>query len=386
MVLLIISWLILFTLSFGALGFIWLSMRRAALKPWGIKIDETYRPKVSIIIPTYNESNLISFKLENLSKVEYPKNLMQIIVVDSNSDDETVQNVNSFVKQHPEINIQIVIENERKGKSSALNFALKHCKGDVIIVSDADCFWPSDILKKALPFLADPYVGAISGPKILLNPEQSWVTKTEEDYMKSHNLVKLGESKVHSTVFFEGGFSAYKREALESFDPYNTGSDDSGTIIGVVEKDFRAILVSEARFFTAFPVTWRGKMSIKMRRANQLVRVFSRYVVLLLRKRIKNSKRVISHNIVIYLFSPLIFILLLATTIPLALNFPYFAFILIAFLIPKVRTHLFEAMQSYFLLFLTILLIALGKRIVVWGKPTDRALLTEDVLRKRLLI
>jgi cellulose synthase/poly-beta-1,6-N-acetylglucosamine synthase-like glycosyltransferase len=294
--------------------------------------------------------------------------------------------VNNFVRQHPEFKIQVLTESERKGKSAALNFALKRCEGDVIIVSDADCFWPSDILNKALSFLADPNVGAISGPKVLLNPEQSWVTKTEDAYLNSANLIKLGESKIGSTLLFEGGFSAYKKEVIEAFDPYNTGSDDSGTIIKIVEKNARAMFVPEAKFFSAFPATWKGKMGLKTRRANQLVRVFGRYTTLLLGKRIKNSKRVISQNVLVYLFSPVMFILLLITTIPLLLIFPYFVAIFLVFLIPKVNTYLFEAVQSYFVLFLTIFSIAFGKKTVIWDKPEDRDLVTEDMLRQRMLI
>lgn len=386
MFLLIILWLILFSLSFGVLGLIFASMKNAAKKPWRIKINESYKPEVSIVVPTYNESSIICFKLENLSKLKYPKDLMQIIVVDSDSNDQTVSIVNKFIKQHPRIKIQILIESERKGKSTALNFALKRCEGDVVIVSDADCFWPSDILNKALPFLADRNVGAISGPKILLNPEQSWITKTEDAYLNSANLIKLGESKIGSTLLFEGGFSAYKKEVIEAFDPYNTGSDDSGTIIKIVEKHARAMLVPEARFFSAFPVTWKGKMSLKTRRANQLVRVFRIYATLLLRKRVQNSKRVIFQNVLAYLFSPLMFILLLITTIPLVLIFPYFVGIFVVFLIPKVNTYLFEIIQSYFVLFLAIFTIALGKKTLAWDKPEDRDLVTEDTLRQRMLI
>ena len=388
MISLIILWLILCFFSFGALGFIFVSMRNATLRPWQIKTEKSYRPKVSIMIPTRNESGIIRFKLENLSKVKYPKDLAQIIVVDSNSDDETIGVVNTFLRQHPEIDIKVLVESEKEGKSAALNLALKHCEGDIVIVSDADCFWSSDILGKALPFLADPDVKAISGPKILLNPEQSWVTKTEDAYLNSMNLMRLGESKIGSTLLFEGGFSAYKKEAIEAFDPYNTGSDDCGTIIKLIEKNYRTIFVPEANFFTVFPVTWRGKMGMKIRRANQLVRVFGKYAALLLRKRIKNSKRVISQNLLIFLFSPIMFTLLLITTIPLLFIFPYsLAISLFAiFLIPKMRTYLFEALQNYLILLLAIFSVAFGKKIIVWNKPEDRSLLTEDMLRRHRLI
>lgn len=361
-------------------------MKKTALKPWQIQMDKNYRPKVSILVPTYNEFDVIHFKLENLSKLEYPRELKQTIIVDSNSSDHTMDAVSDFLRHHPESNIQVLVERERKGKSPALNAALKHCKGDIVIVSDADCFWPSDILQKALPFLADPNVGAISGPKILLNPQRSWVTRTEDEYLKSMNLVKLGESKLGSTLFFEGGFSAYKKEVLESFDPYNTGSDDCGTIIRMTEKGSRAIFVPEAAFFTTFPATWKEKVSIKTRRASQLVQVFVTYVSLLLRKRVRGAKRVVVQNLFLYLFGPVVFILLLVATIVLLLNFPYFTLGFLILLVPKVRLNLFEVVQNYLLLFIGIFSLVLNKKFVVWDKPKDRTLLTEDMLRRYMLI
>jgi len=386
MFLLIILWLVSFAFSFGVAGFIFVTMSRAAKKPWKLKLDSNFKPKISIIVPTYNEAGIIRFKLENLVKVNYPRDLMQIIVVDSNSEDQTVDIVYEFIRQHPESNIQILRQNERLGKSAALNFALKNCEGEVIVVSDADCFWPSDILEKALPFLADPIVGAVSGPKILLNPTQSWVTKSEDAYLNSMNLLKLGESKVASTLLFEGGFSAFKREIVASFDPYNTGSDDCGSIIPIIEKGYRALLLPEAYFYSSFPTTWREKMYMKLRRANQLIRVFSRYFYLLLNGRIKSSKGIIIKDILLYFVSPLMFILLMVTTISLLLIFPYFATLFLVFLIPKVRIYLFEVVQNYLLLLLAIFSVAIGKNFVTWSKPKDRTIIQGTVLHAYKLI
>lgn len=379
-------WAISFVFSFGVAGFIFVTMRRAAKKPWNIKVDKNYKPKISIIIPTYNEADIIQFKLKNLIKVEYPKNLTQVIVIDSGSEDQTAILASEFAKSHPDRRIQVLTQSKREGKSAALNFALKHCEGEVIIVSDADCFWPSDILKKALPYLADPTVGAISGPKVLLNPDQTWVTETERIYVNLHNQVKLGESKVHSTVFFEGGFGAYKKELLESFDPYNTGSDDSGTVIKILEGNRRAILVPEAKFYSAFPLTWIEKMNIKIRRANQLIRVFVTYAVLLIKRRIKSSKSVILQNIFLYLISPFAFMSFSALTVMLLLNFPYVGLIFLAFLVPKARSCLFELIQNFCTLLLTFFSILFGKKIILWNKSRDRALLSKESLQKYMLI
>jgi len=379
-------WLTFAFFSFGILGLNYIYTREASKRPWKIKTDKEYMPKISIIVPTYNEHEIIGYKLRNLAKLEYPKNLMQIVFIDSQSTDPTVDVIRRFAENYPDVNIKILMENKRKGKSSALNAALKSCTGDVMVVSDADCFWPPNTLSKALSYLADPTVGAISGPKKLLNPEDSWVTKSEDEYLKSMNLMKLGESKKSSTIFFEGGFSAYKNSVLDRFDPYETGSDDCGTVIKVLEKKFRAIMVPEAGFFTTFPETWKGKVEIKIRRANQLVQIFRRYAVLLFKSEIETAKRTVAKNLLVYLLAPIIFPLFVATSFFLMLEFPLTILFLLVFLIPKVRGYLMEAALNYMILLYSIILSVSRKKFAVWKKPQGRTSLTEDMLLQKELI
>jgi len=386
MLLALIVWLIFGIISFGPACYIFYFMRKASKKLWPIKIGNNYKPRVSIIVPTHNESSIIFFKLTNLSRVEYPKNLMDIIIVDSNSCDGTAEIVGNFLEKSPQLNFKLLVEKERKGKSHALNYALNHCKGDIIIVSDADCFWPSDILEKAMPFLADPSVGAISGPKMLLNSNQTWITRMEEGYLRSANVLRLGESKSGSTVFFEGGFSAFKRDAFDRFDPYETGSDDCGTVIRVLEKKFKAMLVPEARFFSVFPTSFHGKIAIKYRRANQLVRVFAKYLVLVSKKRIETTRRIIIPNVILYLFSPAAFIIFSVFTLVLLVHFPPFLLAFTLLVVPSIRFYLYEILESNLLLLAAIFTMLLGKKFSIWSQPQDRTCLTKDMLIRLNLI
>lgn len=382
----ILLWFVLFIFSFGVLGFAFVYTKRATKRPWRINVKNGYKPKVSILVPTFNESKIIYLKLENLARLDYPKDLTQIIVVDSNSKDQTPDIVKDFIGKHPETNLQVLMDYEMKGKSAALNMALEKCQGEVVVISDSDSLWRPDILSKALPYLSDTEVGAISGPKVLLNPEQSWVTKTEDAYLDTLNMRRLGESKIDSTLFFEGGFSAYKKDLVMAFDPYNTGSDDNGTVMQILEKKKRAVFVPEAEFFTVFSTTWKGKLAIKARRANQLVRVLSRYVSLLLGKRIQTCKTIILLNVITLLLSPLIFIFFLGASILLLLQFPYFLLLLSVFLIPRARFFLLEIISSFLLVFVTLFFVVLGKKFMVWKKPEEKVSVTEEMLRARGLI
>lgn len=372
-------------MSFGISGFYFVSMIIRARKPWGLKIDENYSPELSIIIPTHNESGIIKFKLLNLSRLDYPKSLLQFIVVDSNSDDETLRIAEDFAKEHSNLDFQLLTLAE-KGKSAALNFALEHAKGEIVLISDADCFYPRDIIQKSMPYLSNPAIGAISGPKIILNGHSSKTATAEMGYLEAMNLLKLGESKSGFTPLFEGGFSAYKKGLVKVFDPYQTGSDDCGTIIKLAENSQSAILVPEAAFFTTFPETRKERLSIKIRRSNQLVRVFSTYLSLLSHKRVKVTKWVILPNIMMYLFSPVFFILFLPMTAITFVKYPYLVLSLIILLVPKIGRLLIELVQGYLVLFVSLFSVASKKSFLTWNKPLDRHLLTEEMLRKQNLI
>jgi cellulose synthase/poly-beta-1,6-N-acetylglucosamine synthase-like glycosyltransferase len=382
----VIAWLLFGFLSLGPAAFIFYYMKNKSKRSWPTKVDSNYKPRISVIVPTYNESSIILFKLINLSRLRYPKDLMEIVIVDSNSSDDTAEIVRQFSQKEPQVSIKVLVEKERRGKSHALNYALNHCNGDVIIVSDADCFWPSDILEKAMPFLADSSVGAIAGPKILLNPNQTWVTRMEEGYLKSANVLRLGESKVGSTVFFEGGFSAFKREAFDRFDPYGTGSDDCGTVIRVIQKNFRTMLVPEAKFYSTFPASFRGKLGIKLRRINQLVRVFAKYLDLLVQRKLKATKRTVVPNTLLYLFSPIALIVFILLTVFLVFSFPFLLLFFGLLIIPEIRFYFYEIFESNMLLIAAIFGIMLGKEFSIWSQPEDRRLLTKDTLRQFNLI
>lgn len=386
MLVLLAVWVFFGALALGPAAFIYLYMKRKSSGNWPTKVDSHYNPKVSIIIPTYNEANIISYKLANTNKLTYPRRLIELVIVDSHSTDNTVQIIRDFSTRYKDLDIKLIVEDERKGKSHALNNALAECSGEIIIVSDADCFWPKDILEKALPYLADQSVGAIGGPKILFNSKQTWITRMEESYLKSANFLRLGESKAGSTVFFEGGFSAFKKQALDRFDPYGTGSDDCGSIIGVIEKNYRAMLVSEAKFYSTFPSTFRNKISIKIRRINQLVRVFGKYLDLLIKGKVKGSKTSVVPNTLLYLVSPTAFIVFLALTGYLVFLYPLLSLLFLLLLVPQIRFYCYQLLENNILLFISILAVVSGQKFSVWAQPEDRMWLTRDNLASYNLI
>jgi len=89
-------WFLFGALALGPPVFIFLFMKFKSSKSWPTIVDGNYKPKVSIIIPTYNEASVISYKLVNSSRLTYPRDLLEIIIVDSNSSDGTADVVKNF--------------------------------------------------------------------------------------------------------------------------------------------------------------------------------------------------------------------------------------------------------------------------------------------------
>lgn len=341
------------------------------MKPWNLKNDPHYQPSISIIIPTYNEGNVIRHKLQNLAQIDYSKDLIQLIAVDSASTDDTLKEIENFKEEHSNLNIVTIRENERRGKSSALNLALGRSEGEVIIVSDADCFWPRDILSKTIPYLADNEVGAIAGQEKLLNPNQSWVTKTENLYRDKMFKIQLGESKLYSTVQFEGGFGAYKRKVLDQFD-IETGSDDSGTALNLIQKGVRTIVLPQATFYTFFPPSWKGKLTIKIRRTKQFVRIWSKCFRLMIRGKLLLPKRVFLPQAFFLFINPIIFVTFLLSSIFLLFQLPILVLLpIILIAIPKTRIYLIEVFQNNLIALLALIETASGKGSIIWTKAED---------------
>lgn len=368
----IILWLILFGLFFGSYITYFIYLKFHADKKWGLKKDIQFNPNITILVPAHNEEKVIQSKLKNLSEVNYPKEKMEIIFIDDASTDKTLVKTCDYLKYHPELPVKVLKQNPRKGKSSALNIGLEASSNDIVVVTDADSFWPPDILMKALPYISNPTIGAITGRSVSIKSNESWVTKAEEDYLNLINLLRLGESKIHSTIRFEGCFCIFKKGAFDKFD-YESGADDSGTAFKVVQNGFRAILIPEIYAFSEFPNELRSRVKVKIRRAIHLSGLWFKCFKLLLEERLLLPKRIAIPEIFISIFNPIIFIILDFATLLLLFSYPIVLIpliisILILGLIPKIRRFLFNGILDHFILLYSIVYYASNKRIVAWDK------------------
>jgi len=335
-------------IHFGVpLAYYYYAKTRWLPKPWNIKVDENYRPKVTIILPTYNEEKIIEERLENICNQKYSKKLIEIIVVDS-SNDKTPEIVEKWHKDHKDIKINLVKEKERRGKVFALNEALKHTSNDIVIIADADAFWPENAVCETVKWFSDPTVGAVS---CLKKPTDLGFLGTEEGYRTYYNILRLAESKAYSTPIFHGELAAFRKELLLKVNgfPTDIGSDDSHTATEIVSIGYRSIT---PEIWVNEKVPKEDYTLWKIRRAQHLIQHFMKATKLKIKN--KTFKKILATETYLHIINPWI---LLTTTILLAADILLFKSTLsltllfigsILMLIKKYRTWLTQ--QIYLLI------------------------------------
>lgn len=287
---LLVAAITLAVMHFGVpLGYYIFLTRKWLRRPWGLRFNEGYMPRVTIVIPTYNEAGIIKAKLDNIYEQEYPRDKLEVIVVDSASTDGTSEKVREWAAMHPELNLKLIEEPVRRGKAHALNKALQKALGAIFIITDADAQWIyRDTLKRLVKWFSNASVGAVS---CLKRPHKSGPAGVEEGYRNYYNIVRLAESKAWATPIFHGELAAYKKHLLESIGgfPLDVGADDSHTATRIALAGYRAITPDDIYCTELIPK--KGYTAWRIRRAQHLLQHFIK--ILRLKYKLNKNFRII---------------------------------------------------------------------------------------------
>jgi cellulose synthase/poly-beta-1,6-N-acetylglucosamine synthase-like glycosyltransferase len=112
-------------------------------------------PKVSVIVPVKNGGAKIQGLLDSLMQIDYPKDKLEIMIVDGNSSDDTRE----IVSRYP---VKLLLE-EKHGINGARNTGVKHSGGDIIVFTDSDCVVPKDWIKRIVEDFQDSKIGCVGG-------------------------------------------------------------------------------------------------------------------------------------------------------------------------------------------------------------------------------
>jgi cellulose synthase/poly-beta-1,6-N-acetylglucosamine synthase-like glycosyltransferase len=204
-------------------------------------------PSVSIIIPAHNEEDNIKDTVENVKKMKYPKN-KEIIVVDDGSTDKTFE----VAKEIKGIKI---IKKEREGKANALNFGLKHAKGEIVVCIDSDSYPEENALLKTVPFF-EKNVAAVTTSVFVKSAKGILERLQEIEYIMIAWSRKLFEY-LDAIYVTPGPMSLYRKDILQKiggFDEKNL-TEDIEIAWRLIKYNYKIKMDLDTKVYTNAPKT-----------------------------------------------------------------------------------------------------------------------------------
>ncbi len=259
-----------FLLAWGYIGYFHFLrfVTKNTPKPWywnREQIDTDNLPTVSLITPTYNEENVIEEKIKNILELKYPEDKIEFLVVDSNSSDKTQIIINKF----PEI--KLVIQNEAKGKLSAINHAIKLAKNDIIVISDANAIMEKDALLQLCKPFADQSIGCVGAKYNAVGDSATKLISHERDYReREHELWRI--ETVFDSCFVCGELFAFRKKLIQKMNEDTLG-DDLDASIQVRGKGYKVVYQPLAVVYEKVPQSINDFKLQKIRRIIVTIRV-----------------------------------------------------------------------------------------------------------------
>lgn len=177
-------------------------------------------PKVSIIVPAYNEEDTIKKNIESLGKIDYPKDKLEIIIVNDGSRDDTSKIVNKLKGKR----IIFLDNKENRGKAACLNQGVTLSTGEFVACMDSDSEVQSDIIKKTIPYFKDNEVGAVAVTVEVKNAKNFLQKIVKVEYLIGLSLGLRTLSFFNAVHVTPGPFSIYRKKALEEIGMFDVKS------------------------------------------------------------------------------------------------------------------------------------------------------------------
>ena len=243
-----------------------MSRKRELVRP-----EQRYSGSLTILLPVWNEANVLTQKLDNLMETCQGFD-PHLVIIDSASTDASVSIVEGWNGQDAFASYTLLRMEQRKGKTAAVKQALEHINQsittDLVLMTDADALFEADTVSKLLTWFSDSTIGCVGA-----SPKRLGQRAEEAEHRALFSMVRTMESKFDSTPFLEGSCMMWRREALdvESLNVHSN-ADDAQIATNVRINGLRAIQDSDAHFIDHAPHQRKEHARQKVRRAQGLQR------------------------------------------------------------------------------------------------------------------
>jgi len=292
-------------------------------------------PSCSILIPAHNEEKVIGATIESMLQLEYPKDKLQIIVINDGSKDNTKDIINRYASSDARVQLYDIPKGEGGiGKSRTLNLGIKQAKGDIIAIFDADNTPDKDSLRYLVAQLLDnKELGAVIGKFRTVNKKANLLTRfINIETLSFQLMLQAGRWQMHGISTLPGTNFVMWNHIIKKLDGWDEEAltEDSELSIRIYEAGYKIKFIPYAITYEQEPQKWGVWIRQRMRwvRGNN-------YVVKKFWKEIPHfkSKRLafdLLYTLSLYyiffvavVFSDVLFILSLFQVVSISLPGPY---------------------------------------------------------------
>jgi cellulose synthase/poly-beta-1,6-N-acetylglucosamine synthase-like glycosyltransferase len=221
-------------------------------------------PPVTLIISAYNEGEIIRAKIKNSLALDYPAELLEVIVVSDCSDDDT----EAIAGEYANRGVRLLCLEKRSGKTAGLNVAVPKARGEIIIFSDANAMYHRMAVRHLVRNFADPTVGCVTGEsRYEVDANAADSTASENLYWRYELALKKLETKTGSLVGGDGAIYAIRKALFRPMRPEDLS--DFVNPLQIVAQGYRNVYEAEAFSFERGAESFEKEFGRKVRIINR---------------------------------------------------------------------------------------------------------------------
>lgn len=259
----------------------------------------THLPKVTLVIPAYNEEAILFTKLKNSCSLDYPTQLLKIILITDGSTD----NSTTIAKSFPQI--EHFHQNERAGKMAAINRAMLYVQTPIVVFSDANTLLNNNAIREIVQHYANPTIGGVAGEKkVMTNISNNLVGAGEGIYWKYESAMKQLDSNFYTVIAAAGELFSI-RTALFKPLPNDTILDDLMLAIQTCKQGYRIVYEKNAFAIEPPSINLAEEKIRKVRIASGAAQAIARLGILPSFNNWKLNFQYFSRRIIRWMISPI---------------------------------------------------------------------------------
>lgn len=198
--------------------------------------------KVSILISAYNEEKIIEEKILNLLELDYPKELLEILIGDDGSSDKTVE----IIKRYQNEGIHLIQAPQNAGKAAMLNRLQKEATGEILLFCDANTLFFPNVIRKLITPFSDPKIGCSCGHLILSDFSGTILGQGESSYWDLESEIKRFEGSLDRLIGGNGALYAIRNSLYTPLPTKKSVMDDFYITIKILQKGYLCTFIPTA--------------------------------------------------------------------------------------------------------------------------------------------